>query len=251
MAFNPHNVFLRNFTIATNTEIKNLLNEMCPRNNDNTDYSVNSPNAGVVLNQGDVLSCSWTVNSETDKSIYVNLTHGDPQNLQQVMVLCSNLDPKVGTCNYTVPNNLNSGRDYAVMVGNDPNHIGISSYFAINCIGPLPPPSGCPNFGGHDCPQSLPCCSAGGFCGATDEHCGTGCDPTHSFSGQCSKPDQSSPPTTSAIPSPTDNTCGDVKCTADFPCCSAFKFCGNDNDHCGEGCVSSSSFNGQCVIPGQ
>ncbi|CAG8809733.1 23819_t:CDS:2, partial [Racocetra persica] len=128
------------------------------------DYSVSSPAAGVVLNKGDILCVLWSVISKTDTSIDVKLTHGDPQNLQLDMVLCSNIDPKVGQCNYTI-GDLPSRRDFAIIVGKNPDHLGFSSFFAIKSVGPLPQSTGCPNFGGHDCPETLPCCSASGFCG--------------------------------------------------------------------------------------
>ncbi|CAG8495579.1 11532_t:CDS:2, partial [Dentiscutata heterogama] len=146
------------------------------------DYTVNSPAAGMVYNKSDILPVSWNVTSNTDKIINVTLAHGNSQNFTQDMVLCSNINPNVGQCNYTI-GNLTSRRDYVVIVGKDPAHVGYSNYFAINSTGPLPPPSGCPNFGGYDCPESLPCCSASGFCGNTGDYCGTGCDPTHSFNG--------------------------------------------------------------------
>ncbi|KAF0554759.1 polysaccharide deacetylase family protein [Gigaspora margarita] len=223
------------------------------------DYIVNSPTSGQIFNKGDQLSASWTSNSEADKVVSVNLTYGDPTNLQLAMVMCKDIDPKVGQCNYTI-GDLPSRRDYSVAVGN--SYIGYSSYFVINSTGPLPPPSGCPNFGGHDCPASLPCCSSSGFCGNSDEYCGTGCDPAHSFNGQCIKAGQSSPATNSTPPDSTTpqdsttppstiNTCGDAMCNVTYPCCSQFKFCGDTDVYCGQGCDPSSSFNGQCVIPNQ
>ncbi|RIB11930.1 hypothetical protein C2G38_2102271 [Gigaspora rosea] len=209
------------------------------------EYIVNSPASGQIYNKGDQLSASWTSNSETDKSCNVTLVYGDPTNLQFAEMLCANMDPKVGQCNYTI-GDLPSRRDYSVAVANK----GYSNYFAINSTGPLPPPSGCPNFGGHDCPATMPCCSSNGFCGNSAEYCGTGCDPAHSFNGQCVMAGQSSPASTT--PQTSDpSTCGGSMCNVTYPCCSKFDFCGDTDVYCGEGCVPSKSFNGQCVIPNQ
>ncbi|KAH7117300.1 hypothetical protein EDB81DRAFT_952826 [Dactylonectria macrodidyma] len=75
------------------------------------------------------------------------------------------------------------------------------------------------------------CCSGGGFCGNTANHCGQGCQ--SSFSNTC---------ITTNIPS-VDGSCGSSKggltCNGgDFnnQCCSSGGFCGTTTGHCGTGC---------------
>lgn len=72
------------------------------------------------------------------------------------------------------------------------------------------------------------CCSAGGYCGNTTDHCGNGCQ-----SGPCIVGGETF-----------DGTCGpshgNTVCGA-WPqgsCCSAAGYCGNTTDHCGAGCQS-------------
>ncbi|KAI0017339.1 hypothetical protein F4780DRAFT_612143 [Xylariomycetidae sp. FL0641] len=77
------------------------------------------------------------------------------------------------------------------------------------------------------------CCSSGGQCGNTANHCGQGCQT--GFSSAC---------ITTNIPT-VDGTCGassgGLTCAGgDFngQCCSAGGFCGTTGDHCGSGCQS-------------
>ncbi len=102
--------------------------------------------------------------------------------------------------------------------------------------------------GGKDCPESLPCCSASGFCGISEAHCGAGCDPNHSFNGKCEIPGKSQDPKPE-LPSTPGDKCGGVKCTAEFPCCGEFNFCGSTPGHCGKGCQAGKSFNRVCHTP--
>lgn len=73
------------------------------------------------------------------------------------------------------------------------------------------------------------CCSKGGYCGNTVNHCAQGCQTK--FSSKC---------TTSNIPT-LDGSCGSkvgLTCAAgpfDGQCCSAGGYCGSTNDHCKTG----------------
>ncbi|CAI2175933.1 16592_t:CDS:2 [Funneliformis geosporum] len=146
------------------------------------DYGVSSPPAGEIFKIGDKLEVKWTVGNIVEPSVDVKLVHGPAENLQLFRKLCT-LDPKVGTCTTAIDENIPSGIDYAIIIaGKD---IGFSSYFTIQAKGLLPENKGCPKMGGKDCPENLPCCSASGFCGATEGHCGTGCQPGKSFNGVC------------------------------------------------------------------
>ncbi|CAG8434500.1 15533_t:CDS:2 [Funneliformis mosseae] len=221
------------------------------------DYGVSSPPAGEIFKIGDKLEIKWTVGNIIEPSVDVKLVHGPAENLQLFRKLCT-LDPKEGTCTTIVDESIPSGIDYAIIVAG--KETGFSSYFTIQAKGPLPENKGCPKMGGKDCPENLPCCSASGFCGATEGHCGTGCDPKHSFNGKCQLPGTSQkepvkepvkePEPTPEPPSNSINKCGDVICTAEFPCCSEFNFCGSTPDHCGNGCQAGKSFNGVCITKG-
>lgn len=86
--------------------------------------------------------------------------------------------------------------------------------------------------GGQNCPQSLPCCSSSGYCGATPEHCGNGCVAKYSFNGICKTPGSSSSTPTQSTKATQSNQssnklCGTVKCSSSAPCCSKYNFCGS------------------------
>lgn len=151
------------------------------------DYSISTPGTGTVWRKGQTVEVKWTVTSQTDKTVTVKLLRGLASNLQLVQTICSGVDPNVGRCSFVVPGNLVSDRDYACTVGNDVNHLGYSSFFSIESKGNLPAQKGCPNFGGQNCPSTLPCCSSAGYCGDTDAHCGQGCMPQFCFNGVCMK----------------------------------------------------------------
>ncbi|CAG8506967.1 27863_t:CDS:2, partial [Dentiscutata erythropus] len=195
------------------------------------DYTINSPAAASVYNTSDILPVSWTTTSNSDKTVNVTLAHGEAQNLQPDVVMCMNIAPNVGQCNYTI-GNLTSRRDYAVIVGNvnNPGHEGISSYFTINSTGPLPPPSGCPKFViialKHYHVVALVVSAE-----------------VHLITAELAAIQH----IVSIISAPVNNTCGGVTYTADYPCCSPFKFCGDSEDYYGEGCDPASSFNEECV----
>ncbi|KAH9869858.1 hypothetical protein J1614_006778 [Plenodomus biglobosus] len=100
------------------------------------------------------------------------------------------------------------------------------------------------------------CCSQYGYCGLTENHCLTGCQP---FAGRCgrsnipgftttqysvSSTDLSAPTATPSglITSP-DGSCGpdtNYHCLGyvDGECCSPYNYCGGSNDHCEAGCQS-------------
>jgi len=76
------------------------------------------------------------------------------------------------------------------------------------------------------------CCSQYGYCGKTDEYCGTGCQ---SEFGQCGK--KNTQPT-NKLPISYD-TCGAgvARCDTEAGwCCSQFGYCGTSKAHCGTGC---------------
>ncbi|KAK9766483.1 hypothetical protein K7432_004397 [Basidiobolus ranarum] len=144
-----------------------------------------TPGTGVVWKTGSNVTVSWTGSVET--SVDVRLVHGEASNLQLALPnpICYNKGGPDGSCSYVVPSQLSTARDYAVTIGRVPENYQYSSYFTIQGKEPLPENEGCPNFGGHICPQSMPCCSEGGYCGGSSEYCGTGCLPQYSFNGRC------------------------------------------------------------------
>ncbi|KAF2638126.1 glycoside hydrolase/deacetylase [Massarina eburnea CBS 473.64] len=88
------------------------------------------------------------------------------------------------------------------------------------------------------------CCSEYGWCGASADHCGTGCQAGFGTCGSSSGP---SPTSTAPTATPTnlvtsqDGSCGGTSgytCTgfADGTCCSQYGWCGTSTDHCGTGC---------------
>ncbi|CAG8620209.1 8365_t:CDS:2, partial [Ambispora leptoticha] len=152
------------------------------------DYAISSPSSGVTWNKGQNVQVKWTVTSNTDSTVDVRLVYGNSNNLQFLRNLCSGIDPNAGVCNYVVPGDIKSDINYAIEVGKDPAHYGYSSYFTIVSQGSLSANQGCPNMGGNNCTSTLPCCSSSGYCGATIDYCGTGCDPRYSFNGKCEVP---------------------------------------------------------------
>uniref|UniRef100_A0A1D1YM56 Lectin-B n=1 Tax=Anthurium amnicola TaxID=1678845 RepID=A0A1D1YM56_9ARAE len=207
-------------------------------------YVVSNPGTGVTWNGDDNVKIEWTGTDE--KFVDVRLVHGPAANLQLYAVICADVPSSAGKCNYKVDGNIPSGRDFAITVGKSPNLYGYSSFFSIKAKGPLPDSTGCPNFGGQNCPESLPCCSAAGYCGSSDAHCGAGCMTKYSFNGKCGS-NQSPPPPPPPSPSNGQQKCGDVMCTSANPCCSKFNYCGATTGHCGTGCQAGMSFNGKCL----
>jgi peptidoglycan/xylan/chitin deacetylase (PgdA/CDA1 family) len=84
---------------------------------------------------------------------------------------------------------------------------------------------------GVSCPPGY-CCSEYGYCGTTDDHCGTGCQPKY---GTCKSHSIS-----------LDGRCGPEyggKSCSNGECCSVHGWCGSDDDYCGSGCQKAY---GQC-----
>ncbi|CAG8606016.1 10515_t:CDS:2 [Paraglomus occultum] len=158
----------------------------------NAAYNITTPGTGVVWNATEAVQVLWTGTDEPE--VDVNLLYGPADNLTLFAVLCSNVSSSLGECNYTVDPSIPSGINYAVSVGKLPEAYSYSSYFTIQTANPLPANTGCLNNGGYNCTQTLPCCSASGYCGATDAYCGTGCAPQFSFNGVCSVPPPPAPP---------------------------------------------------------
>lgn len=85
----------------------------------------------------------------------------------------------------------------------------------------------------YSCDASSPlggaCCSQYGYCGSTQDYCGTGCQIAF---GECA----------ASVVKPVDaNVCGPTndnnRCVSGL-CCSAYGYCGNTTDYCGAGCQS-------------
>ncbi|KAG9294607.1 hypothetical protein G9A89_008086 [Geosiphon pyriformis] len=175
-------------------------------------YSISQPSSGQVWKKGDAVKVKWSIDGQADTLVDVLLVSGKQDNLQLFTKLCTGLNPSVGVCDYTVAANIPSGLNYAIEVGNsnNGNNYGYSSYFTIESQGPLPESKGCPNMGGNDCSESLPCCSASGYCGKTKDYCGEGCQAKYSFNGVCVLPGQvkstSSSTTTSSTTTSTSSS---------------------------------------------
>ncbi|CAG8545081.1 6347_t:CDS:2 [Diversispora eburnea] len=236
------------------------------------DYYVDNPGAGSVWQFGKSYNVTWFDKSKNENTVDVCLVHGPADRLILFRTLCSKISPSTRFCSYTVPKDIPSGIDYAIIVGGVPANYGYSSYFTIISDGPLPENNGCPKMGGKNCPESLPCCSSSGFCGSSEAHCGVGCDPKHSFNGKCAVPDESLSSSKQTTPTnlsksnqlssseqttPTNlsksnqSKCGEVYCGAKNPCCSEFNYCGSTSDYCGSSCQPDKSFNGICAVGGK
>jgi len=99
---------------------------------------------------------------------------------------------------------------------------------------------------GYTCPSGgdFRCCSQYGWCGASTDHCGTGCQ---SAFGSCGANTGGGGGGSGGGVSP-DNTCGNTGAGAnhgytcpsgEFQCCSQYGYCGSSADHCGTGCQSA------------
>jgi len=99
------------------------------------------------------------------------------------------------------------------------------------------------------CPNSK-CCSKYGYCGITDEYCGTGCQIGY---GKCNSSTTTTTTTTTTtktknasttttikettIPISTDGRCGEGHgICPNNKCCSKYGYCGTTDQHCGTGC---------------
>ncbi|RHZ79255.1 hypothetical protein Glove_150g37 [Diversispora epigaea] len=219
------------------------------------DYYVDNPGAGIVWQFDKSYNVTWLDRSKNENTVDVRLVYGPADSLILFRTLCSKISPSAKFCSYTVPKDIPSGIDYAIIVGGVPANYGYSSYFTIISDGPLPENNGCPKMGGKNCSESLPCCSSSGFCGSSEAHCNAGCDPKHSFNGKCEVPGKSlssseqTAPTN--LPKSNQSKCGEIYCGAENPCCSEFNYCGSTSDYCGSSCQPGKSFNGICAVGGK
>ncbi|KAH3965203.1 hypothetical protein HBI56_196630 [Parastagonospora nodorum] len=139
---------------------------------------------------------------------------------------------------------------------------GVKPSASPSSSAPVPTPTGptsidgmCGSVSGQSCigfngPAGLSeCCSPSGWCGNTDDYCGTGCNPKF---GKCGPQPSAVASTTSAAPLPTvslttstDGDCGYAagKTCKGFAldgvkseCCSQHNYCGSSEDYCGQGC---------------
>ncbi|KAJ9667504.1 hypothetical protein H2201_002373 [Coniosporium apollinis] len=98
------------------------------------------------------------------------------------------------------------------------------------------------------------CCSQYGWCGATADHCGTGCQAGFGNCGSNGASSSAAPtstvasPSSSAPPASTNKVSVDGSCSGTTGqtcagstfgnCCSQYGWCGSTTDHCGTGCQS-------------
>jgi hypothetical protein len=125
---------------------------------------------------------------------------------------------------------------------------GLSSFIGATCAGSgfgnpqfgtcgaTPPPvstDGLCGTNGHTCAgySGGGCCSTYGYCGATVEFCGTGCQAGF---GTCDTP-VSTDGTCSSNSDPAGATCAG---SGFGGCCSEYGYCGDTNAYCGLGCQS-------------
>ncbi|XPS75252.1 hypothetical protein M3J07_007334 [Ascochyta lentis] len=143
-----------------------------------------------------------------------------------------------------------------------------SSTRVSSTTGPTSTPTGavstdgsCGGTNGYKCSGSTfgDCCSQYGWCGATTDHCGTGCNSLFGSCGTNANPSSvpassvpassaassSAPQPTGALKTSTDGSCGAtsgftcvgfVNDGAKSECCSQYGYCGASTDHCGTGC---------------
>ncbi|KAJ4316401.1 hypothetical protein N0V94_005473 [Neodidymelliopsis sp. IMI 364377] len=138
-----------------------------------------------------------------------------------------------------------------------------SSTRVSSTAGPTSTPTGavstdgsCGGTNGYKCSGSSfgNCCSQYGWCGASTDHCGTGCNSLFGNCGTNANPSSapassttlsSAPQPTGALKTSTDGSCGassGFTCTgftldgAKAECCSQYGFCGATADYCGTGC---------------
>lgn len=112
-----------------------------------------------------------------------------------------------------------------------------------------------PNQGNQSCKDEpgAKCCSPAGWCGATTDHCGTGCQSLFGTCGSSSSSSSTSKTTTTTTtstastsqPASTNGRCGSSyggqTCKYEplgATCCSPAGWCGSTTDHCGTGCQS-------------
>ena len=123
------------------------------------DVSVFKPDVGEVWTKGSQVAVQWS-GGPGGTSVTLKLVQGEASNLQPVSTVCT-VDGAAGSCSYIVPQ-VTTNRNYAIQaqIGPDYNNWKYSSYFSITGAGEaLPPPTGCPNFGGYKCTAPLYCCS--------------------------------------------------------------------------------------------
>ncbi|CAG8475599.1 8878_t:CDS:2 [Paraglomus brasilianum] len=175
-------------------------------------YVFTFPPVGQTLSLGQSYNVTWETQVDDipiEPLVDVLLSHGEPGNLTIDYAICTNVPSSSQSCFYTPSADSPSGQDYAFIVGKAQPSYAYSNYFALNSTGPLPDNIGCPAMGGHNCTESLPCCSSNGYCGSSVDYCGVGCLPQFSFNGVClapsPSPSSSTPgasPTTSSTPPP-------------------------------------------------
>ncbi|CAG8492786.1 7816_t:CDS:2 [Paraglomus occultum] len=149
-------------------------------------YQVTFPPVGQILFLGQSYNVTWENQDDSipiEPMVDVLLSHGEPGNLTIDYPICANIPSSDQLCVYTPAATDPSRQDYVFIVGKSQPNYGYSNYFVLNSTGPVPDSSGCPAMGGHNCTESLPCCSSSGFCGSSADHCGVGCLSQFSFNG--------------------------------------------------------------------
>ncbi|CDH48758.1 hypothetical protein RO3G_02456 [Lichtheimia corymbifera JMRC:FSU:9682] len=91
--------------------------------------SVTSPIEGTTYTAGKDALITWT-NPTVDTISQIVLAHGDPNNLQRLDVIASNVDAGAGSYTWSIPANTTAGTDYALIFGTSPD-LGFSPQFTI------------------------------------------------------------------------------------------------------------------------
>ena len=148
-------------------------------------YTIVDPVSDSTWIKGRPATVRWQVSGEVKGPVTVVLAHGDANQLEAVATVCADVAATALACTFAVPGTLASGVDYAVEVRSTPQYTpdwAFSSYFAVRDDGEAASgaATGCAHNGGRECARDLPCCSAYGYCGATPDFCGAGCQAAHS-----------------------------------------------------------------------
>ncbi|KAI7880848.1 hypothetical protein K492DRAFT_207249 [Lichtheimia hyalospora FSU 10163] len=91
--------------------------------------SVTSPIQGTTYTAGKDALITWS-HATVDTISEIVLAHGDPNNLQRIGVIASNVDAEAGSYSWPIPANTTAGTDYALIFGTSPD-LGFSPQFTI------------------------------------------------------------------------------------------------------------------------
>ncbi|KAG9284955.1 hypothetical protein G9A89_009765 [Geosiphon pyriformis] len=96
------------------------------------DYEITNPVAGTVWHKGKPAIIKWRVLGKPDvTTTTIELRKGDPKDLDHTTIIGNSVKANAGSHSWVVKNNIPTGKDYVVQIGESPHNVRYSHMFAI------------------------------------------------------------------------------------------------------------------------